>query len=809
MIAMLAMLAECRYALRQLARSPGFAAVAILTLALGIGANTAVFSVADAVLLRPLPYPNSDRLVMIWDQLWKIGVRQLPVSATTFDAYRADERVFDAVAVCKEDDRILTGSGYAERVTAISATSGLFEMLGAGTALGRGFTEEDWQPAHTRVAILGYALFARRFGANPSVLGQTVRLDDGAYIVVGVMARDFNFSLHAGAVDIWTPLPPVEDRRKWQFQMLARIRPGIGIEAAQASVTAAARHVEETLHPYRGPNGEDGGYHAIVVPLREQLLGDFRTGALILLSAVALVLLIACANVANLLLARAAAREKEIAVRRALGASNAALIRQCMAEAGVLAALGGAAGAAVSGWGVALLKALSPTDLPGVARIGIDGRALLFMFGISAVVCLLFGAAPALAVTRMNWTLRGSRARRRTSGALVAGEVALALMLLIGAGLLLKSFARLRQIDPGFRPDHLLTMQVQLSGPRYAQPRSRIGFFSAVRQRIATLPGVVSASTVSRLPVARVGLNTRSGNPFSIDGQPWNPNSPAPQIAHTQTVGLDYFRTMGIPLRAGRDFSEADTLDAPPVVIINETLARRFFLKREAIGRHLLLGAPEPGARWMTIVGIIADLRTGALDDQPMPQYYTPQAQEASGSMFVVMRTAGDPLQLAREASGAVRLLDPEVPVYQFDTMEQHVSDAVGQPRFQTVLLALFSAAALFLAAVGIYGVVAHATAQRTKEIGIRMALGADAAQVVATVLADGLRPVAAGIVLGLAGAIALARLLSSVLFQVAPRDPAAFAWAVAMLALTAAVACLAPARRAALLDPQIALREE
>ena len=277
------------YGFRQLARSPGFATVAILTLALGIGANTAVFSVADAVLLRPLPYPNADRLVMIWDQLWKIGVRQLPVSAANFDAYRADERVFDAAAAFKEEDRNLTGGGYAERVAATSATSALFEMLGARTVLGRGFTAEDWQPARAHVAILGYALFARRFGANPGVIGRTVRLDDSAYIVVGVMARDFNFSLHAGAVDIWTPLPPVEDRGMWQFRMLARMRPGIGIEAAQASVTAAAAHVEEILHPYRGPNGEDGGYHAIVIPLREQLLGDFRTGALILLSAVALV----------------------------------------------------------------------------------------------------------------------------------------------------------------------------------------------------------------------------------------------------------------------------------------------------------------------------------------------------------------------------------------------------------------------------------------------------------------------------------------------------------------------------------------
>jgi putative ABC transport system permease protein len=797
---------DLRYALRQLRRSPGFTAAAILTLALGIGANTAIFSVADAMLLRPLPYKHADRLVMVWDQLLKIGVRELPVSATNYDAYRADNRIFDQSAIYRQDNRNLTGVGNAERVSVISSTSGLFEMLGTRPAIGRGFGPEDWQPDRNAVVILSHVLFTSRFGGNPSIVGQTVRLDDRAYTVVGVMAPGFTFG---DGTDVWAPLLPVADPRMWQFRMLARMRPGITMEAAQASVTAAANRIEETIHPYRGPNGEDAGYHASVISLHDQLLGNYRTGTLILLSAVALVLLIACVNVANLLLVRAAGREKEIAVRRALGASSARLVRQWMTEAGVLALLGAAAGVLVSRWGVSLLRALSPTDSPEIARIGIDGRALAFTFGISCLVCLMFGLAPSVTATRVNWGLRGSRPRRKMSSVLVAAEVALALVLLVGAGLLLKSFAHLRSIDPGFRPDHLLTMNVQLSGPRYAEARRKVNFFSELRERLATLPGVTSASAVSALPVARVGSDTGGGNPFSIEGRAWNPNGPVPQVAHTFTVDLDYFHTMRIPLRAGRVFTAADNMNAPAVAVINQTLARGFFPRGNAIGQHILLGAPRPGAQWMTIVGIVGDLKSGALDQTPMPQFYSPLAQNGRSWMAVIIRTENNPLDMAREASGVVRLLDPDLPVYGVSTMDERVEKSMGQPRFQTVLLAFFAAAALFLAAIGIYGVVAHMTVQRTKEIGIRMALGADARRVVTTVLADGLRPVAVGVVLGFAGAAALARFLSSVLYQVAPHDPLTFACAVFVLAAVAAAACLAPARRAALIDPLEALREE
>jgi putative ABC transport system permease protein len=797
---------DLRYALRQLRRSPGFTAAAILTLALGIGANTAIFSVADAMLLRPLPYPHADRLVMVWDQLLKIGVRELPVSATNFEAYRADSRIFEQSAIYRQDERNLTGAGNAARVPVISSTSGLFQMLGARTAIGRGFEPEDWRADRNSVVILSHALFTRRFSANRAIIGQTIRLDDRVYTVIGVLAAGFTFG---DSTDVWMPLPPVAEPQAWQFRMLARMRPGVTLQAAQASVTAASKHLEETIHPYRGPNGEDPGYQASVISLHDQLLGGYRTGTIILLSAVALVLLIACVNVANLLLVRATGREKEIAVRRALGASGARLVRQWMTEAGLLAMLGGAAGLLMSRWGVSLLRALGPTDLPEIARIGIDGRALEFTVGICCLVCLLFGLAPALTVTRVSWGMRGSRPRRRMAGVLVAAEVALALVLLVGAGLLMKSFARLRAIDPGFRPDHLLTMQVQLSGPKYAQAPRKTEFFSELRERLATLPGVTSASAVGRLPVAPVGADTGGGNPFSIEGRAWNPNGPVPQIAHTTMVGLDYFRTMGIPLLAGRVFTAADSVPAPAVAVINQTLARGFFPRGDAIGKRILLGAPQPGAKWMTIVGVVGDLKSGALDQGPIPQFYSPLEQDDPWRMAVVLRTANNPLDMAREASGVVRLLDPDVPVSDISTMELHMEKSVGQPRFQTVLLAFFAAAALFLAAVGIYGVVAHMTLQRTKEIGIRMALGADARRVVTTVLADGLRPVAVGVVLGFAGAAALARFLASVLYQVTPHDPVTFACAVFVLAAVAAAACLAPARRATLVDPLDALREE
>jgi putative ABC transport system permease protein len=806
------MAGDIRYTFRQLARAPSFTFAAIATLALGIGANTAIFSLAHAVLLRPLPYPHPDRLVMVWDQLHKIGVRQLPLSAITFDAYRADAQTFEAAEAFKEEDRNLTGGGVAERVSVTWCTPGLLEMLGARVRFGRLLTGTDREAANLDRAVLGHSMFMRRFGGNPDVLGRTIRLDDRAYTVVGILARDFRFSLRPGGGDIWIPLPPVDDRGRWQFRMLARLRTGTGLAAAQESATAAARHLEETLHPYRGPNGEDAGYRAVVVSLRSQLLGEFRTGTLILFGAVSLVLLIACVNVANLLLARAADRQRDIAVRVALGASRMRLLRQWLTEAGVLALVGGVAGLLVGRWGIALLVNLSPIKLPDIARPDIDGRALAFNFFVSAVVALFASLAPVMFAGRINLAVRGPQSQSRASNVLVATEVALATVLAIGAGLLLGTFVRLRQIDPGFRPDHLLTMKVQLSSPRYEQARHRIEFFSTLRERLARLPGVTAASTVSILPVQLpVGsLEGRAGNPFSIAGRPWNPVSAVPQIAHTRTVGLDYFKTLGIPLRVGRTFTESDSGDAPAVAVINETLARGFFPRGDVIGQRIMIGAPTPDARWMTIAGIVADAKSGSLDQPLIPQFYMPVAQDAPRSMTLVLRTSQeDPLALVHEVSAVIHRLDPEQPVCDIATMEQRIATTMGQPRLQTVLLAFFAATALFLAAVGIYGMVAHATARRTQEIGIRMALGADAKRLVSTLVGEGLRPVLVGAAVGVTAASFGSRVLSTVLFEIKPHDPLTFLLAATVVISIAAVACLVPARRAAGVDPVAALREE
>jgi putative ABC transport system permease protein len=807
------MLNDLRYSLRSLFRSPGFALAAILTLALGIGANTAIFSVADAVLLRPLPYPDSSRLVMVWDQLQKLGLDRLAPRSDTAEAYRNLSNIFEMSGGIYPLDRILTGDGGAERVPAMLVSKDVFAMLAPRTTQGRIFTDDEYRANAASVAILSHSFFLRHFAGDPSALSKSITLDGRPHRIVGVMSPAFDFSLRGTGTDVWTP-KSLDTPRSWgnATRMIARLKPGVSIEAAQSALTAAAQHVDETNHPYTGPHGEDAGYRVKVISLHDQLLGEFRTVTLILLCAVAAVLLIACVNVANLLLVRAVAREKETTVRRALGATSARLIGQWMTESAVLALLGGALGSMAAVWGVKLLTRLSPAALPGTAKISVDGRALAFTVAVSAIVCFLFGLAPALASTKLSWGTRGATRRsRRAASSLITIEVALAVMLMIGAGLLLKSFSRLSHVNPGFNPSHLLTMQVQFPATvPFSKVRIR-SFYSDLRDKLAALPGVTSA-TFGFLPVRGPNVNAGGGDPFQIKGRPYGSSGPVGQFANLSLTGIDYFRTFQIPLREGRAFEPSDAADAPPVVLVNETMARAFF-PQGAIGQQLGVPTPCTGSTceptWSTIIGVASDVKTFTLDRAPLPQIYIPLSQYPFPGATVALRTVGDPLPLTREVAAIVRSLDPDMPVFDVKTMEDRVSESIGQPRFETAIVAFFAAAALFLAAIGIFGVVAHSTAQRTQEIGIRMALGADGPRVVRTILLDGLRPVLSGVLLGLAGALALSRILATTLFNVKATDPTTFLIAALVLTAVAVAACLVPASRATKVDPVIALREQ
>ena len=791
-----------------------------MTLALGIGANTAIFSVVDAVLLRPLPYPNSGRLVMVWDKLVKFNLPRRSPEYHTADAYRRLDNIFDLTGGIFWGDTTVSG----ERASYMTVSPEIFEMLAPQTVAGRVFAREEYRAGADPAVMLGNSIFVRRFGGNASVLGTSLNVGGKSRRVVGVISPDFDFNMRAGDVDLWIPVP-LDTRQSWgnATRMLARLRPGVSLATAQAALSAAAKHVDETEHPYAGPHGEDAGYGVTVVTLHDQFLGEYRTVTLILLSAVAAVLLIACVNVANLLLVRAVSKEKETAVRRALGATNARLMGQWLTESAVLTVIGGALGTLAAVWGVKLLAALSPAASSalnqsahrigsGVARIGIDGRALAFTIAISCLVCVLFGLAPALTSARMTWGTRGSTRRsRRAASLLVTAEVALAFMLMIGAGLLLKSFSRLTHVDPGFNASHLLILRTDFN--RGTSRTERVQFYQGLREKLAALPGVTGA-TVGDLPVGGGGINAGSGDPFGIKGKSYDA---ANQFASLSSAGVDYFRTLEIPMRAGRAFTAADSAPAnagveaakeyPSVAIVNETLARTFY-PQGAVGRQI--GVPPPCRDtkcdfvWMTIVGVAGDVKTRGLDMAARPQIYLPQA--AGG---VMLRTAGDLMPLARAASSLIRSTDPDVVVFDARTMEDRISETVTQPRFQTAIVSFFAAAALFLAAIGIFGVVAHSTAQRTQEIGIRMALGADRARVVETVVLDGLGSVLAGVILGVVGALAFSRVLSSVLFNVAATDLSTFVLAGTLLTLVAITACVGPARRATKVDPMIALRSE
>jgi predicted permease len=804
-----AMLQDIRYALRTLRKSPLFALTVIATLGVGIGANTAIFSFVDVLLLRPLPYASPERLVAVWEDFSATGgPAQEWFTPPDFRDVRDRATTLDAVSMYIGWTPSLTGAGEPERLTGAVVSANHFAMLGAQPALGRAFTEDD-ASAGGSVVVLSHALWQRRFGGTADVLGRTLSLNGQPFTVVGVMAADFRPAMLAA--EIWRPYTAAafsagcqESRGCYVLRVLARIAPGSTVEQARSELSEMARRIVEQ-YP-----GEKAGMNFLVVPLHEQLAGPVKPALLALIGAVGLLLVIACVNIANLLLARAGGREREVALRAAIGAGRGAILRQLLTESVALGVAGGAAGVVLAYWGVDVLRALTPSGTPRIEDVAVDARVLLFAFGLSLVTGVLFGLAPALQLSRPDLArtlreggARASGAHNRTRRILVVSELALALTLLAGAGLLMRSFARLQAVDPGFDAENVLTVNLLPPATSYAGPPQFMAFYDELLERLRRRPGVraVGASTITPLS----GSNTDTG--FLIEGRPVPQDRTEAPVAWYRQVTPGYFEAMRMRIVAGRGISEDDRADAPPVVVINETMARRYWPNEDPIGKRIS-GEGQDGP-WVTVVGVVRDVRHNGLDQAPLVEMYLPFEQQPGRGMTLVVRTARDPLALASAVREEVRAIDPDLPLGATASLEQLVGRSVALPRLYLTFFGFFAFVALLLAAIGIYGVTAHAVAQRTQEIGIRMALGAQRTDVVGMIVRQSAVLVGAGLAFGLALALLLSRALGSLLFDLSPTDPLTYAIIAAVLAAVAMLASWMPARRATRVDPLVALRTE
>ena len=809
---------DLRYGVRMLLKHPGFTFIAVLTLALGIGVNTALFSVVNAVLLRPLPYAEPGRLAQLYEANAQQGYDRFAFSLANFVDHRDQQTGFEQMAAYFRRDANLTGAGEPERVQVAVVSASFFPLLRVQPLLGRGFLTEEGTPGKHRVAVLSYGLWQRRFGADPGILNQPVTLSGNVFTVVGVLPAHFQFpdpfgnnplSDAAPKVDLLTPLaydPKVlGDRGSHFLQVLARLRPGVELAQAQTELRAIAGRLEEQ-YPDRNK-----GWTVNVFALQDEVVRTVRPALLLLLAAVAFVLLIACANVSNLLLARAAARQKEMALRLALGAPRARLLRQLLTESLLLALAGGAAGLALAYWAMRAFISFSPANVPRTDEIRLDGTALLFTFGTTLLTSVAFGLLPALQASKpdVNTTLKeggrqaGSRAGRpRTRRLLVVAEVALSLLLLIGAGLMIRTFISFQRVNPGFRTDNLLTMKLALPFAKYPEPQQQVAFYQQVIERVRALPGVQGVGAVSDLPLAEGGFFA-----FIIEGRASASAQDDPS-AVWRAINPDYFRTMGMRLRRGREFTEHDQPGAVEVIVINETMAASFWPGEDPIGKRIQIYDLQP-MPWREIVGVVNDTKEAGLNAPTRPEIYVPFSQRPRAAMTLIAHTAAGPEQLADAMRAAVRAVDPEQPVYRVSTMEQFFSAHVATPRATMFLMGALAVAALILAAVGIYGVMAYAVTQQTHEIGIRMALGATQRNVLRLVVGQGITLTLIGEVIGLAGAFALTRLMTSLLFGVSATDPATFTVIALLLTGVALLACYIPARRATKVDPLVALRYE
>ncbi|HEU0176217.1 MAG TPA: ABC transporter permease [Blastocatellia bacterium] len=813
------MFQDLRYGARMLLRQRAFTIAAVMALALGIGANTAVFSVVNAVLLRPLPYQNSDRMAMIWGNFLTFHMEQLRARAAEYVDYRDLTRSFETVAAFSADDFNFTGGRQPDRIAGARVTANLFPMLGAKAAQGRLISPEENQTGRDNVVVLSHRFWQNRLGAEANVIGRGVRLDDRNYTVIGVMPADFEFPHpsfnFAEPVEFWVPLAftteQIEQRqRPNNLNVIGLLKPNVSLEQARGEMASLGQRFERERQGYRGPKNSDMGWRITVTPLREQIVGNSRRALLVLFAAVGMVLLIACANAANLLLMRATVRQKEMAIRAAIGAHRLRLIRQLLTESLLIAALGGVGGLILAFWGVKALVALGHDNLPRLQEINVDGRVLFFTLALSVLTGLIFGLAPALQASRpdLQHTLKegvaaATRGRHWLRNLLVVGEVAIAMTLLVGAGLMLNSFVRLQRVNPVVNAGKLLSVEIDLPETRYPKPAQAATFFQELIRRVESLPGVerVSLSTVQ--PLSGASRN----DPFCIEGRPLDFNN-AP-VAGWQYVTPNFFRALGIPIVAGRDFTDRDTADASGAAIINEAMARRYFPNEDPIGKRLTLGLHRPDDPWLTIVGIVKDIPHRGLESKAAPDWYLSYLGEPRRHGYLMARASGDPASLAAAIRGQISAIDKDQPVLAIKTLNEVIASTTAPRRFNTLLLAIFAAVALALAAVGIYSVISYSVTQRTQEVGIRMALGAQPDDVVRLILKQGLTLTLIGVAAGVLGAIAAARVMSGLLYGVTATDPATFAAIALLLAIVAALACYLPARRAAKVEPMAALRCE
>jgi putative ABC transport system permease protein len=807
---------DVRYGARMLSKHKAFTVVAVVTLALGIGANTAIFSVVNELLLRPLPYRDAERVVMLWE-VTPEGRHQNTTSRANFRAWREQGSSFERIAAFTDQRFNLTGTGEPEELSVQFATPELFRVLGVEPLLGRTFSADDDGPGKTPVAVLSYALWQRRFGGESNIVGQPITLNGEKFSVVGVMPANFQFHIKnrsgtGRAAELWTILPMptgagANERGRF-LSVVARLKDGVPLDQAGAEMrTIAARLSDEA--PQFNKN-----YTAEVLPLREQFFGNVRRPLWLMLGAVGFVLLIACANVANLLLSLATSREKEIALRAALGARRVRIVRQLLTESLLLALLGSVLGLGFAWLGIKALIAISPRDLVSLQSVGLNVSVLLWTLGVSLVTGIIFGLAPALHISRLNLNdslKEGGKSEsaqasgsRRLRSALVVSEIALAVVLLASAGLLIKSFVRLQQVDRGFSTDNILTMVVRLPDASYSRDPQIVNFFVQALERVRTLPGVRSAGIINFLPLYG-GLGSSTG--FRIEGRPEAPPGQGPST-DVRVVDAGYFQTMGIPLLRGRNFTEMELREPKKVVLINEALARLHFPNEDPMGKRLDVAMFE-NPIWCEVIGVVGNVRYDSLIDESPPAVYFPHSELAYSFMTLVVRTDGDPAAIAPAVQREIRALDANQPVSDVRTMDQVMSEWVSRSRFNTLLLGLFAGLATLLSAVGIFGVMNYSVALRTRELGLRLAIGAQPRQVLLLVLKQGLLLTVLGVGVGLAAAFALTRLLSGLLFGVEAFDVTTFTAISLLLLLVSLLACYLPARRAMRIDPLQALRYE